>query len=294
MVRRRLVVRRTAAVVAAAVLALTACGQEEVRTVATSSDPQELRNVDWQLQTLQTGDGPVRPVGDVVAVLRVSARDQVGGHACNHWGGTGQVGPGTLRVTDLSTTLMGCTGLRSEIDDVTQDLLRAGASWTIDDGTLALAGPATRLTYRAASTPWSRPKATTLVEGAFGDAVYRLAWEVSPDNQAIGVDWESRDERGVGLSSSGIGRSATEDITYLDPSGASVAGHGFVYVAAPRSIERVTWDGPGGTHDLARYDLPAAKTWHLFAGFVRGSTKGGQAVGYAAGEERMRSRVLPY
>jgi hypothetical protein len=40
--------------------------------------------------------------------------------------------------------------------------------------------------------------------------------------------------------------------------------------------------------------LPPAKTWHLFAGFVDGPTKGGQAVGYAGQDEKLRSRVLPY
>ncbi len=45
---------------------------------------------------------------------------------------------------------------------------------------------------------------------------------------------------------------------------------------------------------MQAHALPPARTWHLFAGFVDGPTRGGQAVGHGDGGELMRSRVLPY
>lgn len=282
------------ALVAAALL-LTGCGQQTgPDRVATSRSADDLRNVDWQLQTMNTADGGQRDLEDIDAVLRVNDDDHVSGRGCNFWGGQAELSPGSLRVSGIGTTLIGCSGVRGEVDDVTQEVLTSGASWVIDDGLLTLTGGGTTLTYRARVTPWNHPEATALVEGAFGEAIYRLSWQYNADNDVIGVEWESRDQPGVGLGGSGIGRAATEDITYLDPSGASVAGRGFVYVPAPLSVDRVVWSGEQGEVELTRHALPDARTWHLFAGFVDGPTKGGRAVAYSGADEVMQSRVLPY
>lgn len=266
----------------------------EVDQATAARSVDDLRNVDWQLQTMETASGGPRELADVDAVLRVSADDRVSGHGCNFWGGTGDLSPGRLRVSEIGTTLRGCSGVKEELDDVTQELLTSGAHWTIDDGLLTLSGGGTTLTYRPRATPWKHPEAHPLLEGAFGEAIYRLSWQHNADNDTIGVEWESRDQSGVGLGSSGIGRSTTEEIGYLDPSGATVAGRGFVYVPAPLSVDRMVWDGPGGRVELTRYPLPDARTWHLFAGFVDGPTKGGLTIGYRGGDEVLRSRVLPY
>ena len=262
--------------------------------VSTSNDVADLRNVDWQLQTMVQDGQQQADLAGTVATLRIAKDDRVTGHACTFWGGTGVLEPGFIRVSDIGTTLIGCTGIKAQIDDVTQALLTAGASWVIEDGALRLTEGATTLTYRPKASPWNNPSATTLVEGSFGEAIYRLSWQHNSTNDYIGVEWESRDEPGVGLGGSGIGRSVTEDITHLDPSGATVAGRGFVYVSAPLSVDRVVWSGPAGEVDLQRHSLPAAQTWHLFAGFVNGPTRGGQAVGCSAGAEALRSRTLPY
>lgn len=287
--------RSSGCAVFAAALMLAGCGQQpEVVRVAASTSPEDIRNVDWQLQSLVTTPGGPKDLDGSDAVLRVSADDHVSGHGCNFWGGAGDVEPGSLQVSQIGTTLIGCAGLDGEIDDITQELLTSGASWSIDDGVLTLSGGGTTLTYRPRPTPWSNPSATALAEGAFGDAIYRLSWQYNADSDAIGVEWESRDKPGVGLGSSGIGRSATEDITYLDPSGATVAGRGFVYVPAPLTVDRVVWAGTEGEVELTRHALPDARTWHLFAGFVDGPTKGGKAIGFSGADEVMQSRVLPY
>lgn len=285
--------RTTGCTVLAATLLLAGCAaQAEQDQVAASDRVEDLRKVDWQLQSLvRDGATPTDLEGNV-AVLRVAGDDHVSGRSCNSWGGPGQIAPGAITVRETSTTLVGCTGIRATLDDVAQEVLRAGASFVVDDGTLTLTSGETTLTYRPQASPWSNPDAATLVEGAFGDAVYRLSWEHDGGN--IGVSWESRDQAGVGLGGSGIGRSVTEDITYLDPSGQTVAGRGFVYVPAPLDVDRIAWVRGGSQVQLRRYPLSAAKTWHLFAGFVDGPTMGGEAVGYSKGQEVLRSRVLPY
>jgi heat shock protein HslJ len=278
-----------------AALLLAGCGQQpEVVQAAASMSPNDLRNVDWQLQSLTTTAGGPKDLEGSDAVLRVSADDHVSGHGCNFWGGAGDVGPGSLQVSQIGSTLIGCSGVEGDIDGITQELLKSGGSWSIDDDVLTLSGGGTTLTYRPRPTPWSNPSATTLAEGAFGEAIYRLSWQYNADNDVIGVEWQSRDRPGVGLGSSGIGRSATEDITYLDPSGATVAGRGFVYVPAPLTVDRVVWAGTKGEVELTRHALPNARTWHLFAGFVNGPTKGGKAIGYSGRDAVMQSRVLPY
>ena len=285
---------RTWLVAAVLGLVLAECGeQEEVGMSADEAAGPSLRNVDWQLATLRV-DGRDRDLGDLDAVLRVSDDDLVNGRACNSFSGKGVVGPDSLRVTEVFRTQMLCSDLRGEIDELTVRLLRAGASWSISDGALRLAGDAVELTYRVRAAPWSSLTATPLLEGSFGSAVYRLAWSASDSAEHVGVGWESRDRPGTGLSSSGLARSATEAITHLDPSGVTVAGRGFVFVPAPLGLDRVVWERTEGSVELQRFALPPARTWQLFAGFVGGSTLGGQAVGYAGSVERLRSRVLPY
>lgn len=258
-----------------------------------ASETASLRNVDWQLKTMHV-DGGERDVHGIDAALRVSEDDNVNGHACNSFDGPGVIGPDSIRVTEIFSTRIGCVDLRAETDDVTNRLLQGGARWTITGGALQLKGSGVELTYRARSAPWSNLEATPLVEGSFGPAAYRLAWAFNSSNNHIWVDWESRDRHGLGLSSTGIGRSTTEEITYLDPPGATVAARGFIFVPAPVGVDRVVWEGPNGTVELQQHDVPPAKTWRLFAGFIGGATQGGQAVGHSGGEEKLRSRVLPY
>ncbi|MCU1692431.1 MAG: hypothetical protein JWM64_1522 [Frankiales bacterium] len=261
--------------------------------MAGTTDVASLRGVEWQLQTMDV-DETSYDLGGIDAVLRVSDDDQVGGHGCNHWGGRGKVEAGRVQVSNVSSTMMGCDGVRGQIDDVTQHLLRQGADWVVQEGTLTLTGGGTRLTYRPRPTPWRDPDATTLVEGTSGTAEYRLSWRYSAEHDHLWVSWESRERPGLPVGGSGLGRSGHEDISYLEPTGASVGGRGFVYVPAPLSVDRIAWHGPRGDVELPRYALPPAKTWHLFAGFVDAPTKGGEAIGYAGRDEKFRSRVLPY
>lgn len=258
---------------------------------ASSTDPADLREVDWLLREV-VEDGVRRDVADVDAVVRVDREDRLSGQGCNSYGGAAEVGPGTLRVAESMSTLMGCTGPSQQLDELVQRVLRAGATWTVEDGVLRIRGSGTDLVLRDRGTPFRR-QGTTLVDGTFGDAVYRLSWSRSATS--ADVVWESRDRPGVGLGFSGLGRPLDEKITYLDPSGTAVAGRGFVFVPAPLSVERVAFQrADGGSIDLKRFTLDGVTTWALHAGFVEGVTRGGRTIGYdGAGAEVLRSRDLP-
>lgn len=257
-----------------------------------STDPADLRDVEWQFQQVVEG-GVARDVSGVDGVLRVNRDDALSARGCNSYGGKADVGPGTLTVSESVSTLIGCNGPSSDLDALVQRVLQAGATWSVDDGLLRITGSDVELRLKDRGTPFRRG-GTTLAEGSFGDAVYRLSWDPSPTT--VGVTWESRDRLGDGLGSSGIGRAVDEKITFLDPSGASVAGRGFVYVPAPRSVARVAFQrADGGSVDLTRYDLDGVTAWSLHAGFVEGVTKGGRTTGYDEdGTVLLRSRVLPY
>lgn len=256
-----------------------------------STDPVDLRDVEWQFQRVVEG-GVARDVSDIDAVLRVNRDDALSARGCNSYGGKADVGPGTLKLSESLSTLVGCYGSSGDLDTLVQRVLRAGATWSVDDGLLRITGSDVELRLRDRGTPFRRG-GTTLVEGSFGDAVYRLSWDSSPTS--VGVNWESRERLGEGLGSSGIGGAVDEKITFLDPSGESVAGRGFVYVPAPRSVARVAFErADGGSVDLTRYDLDGVTTWTLYAGFVDGATKGGRTIGYdEKGTVLLRSRVLP-
>lgn len=273
-------------------LLLAGCGdgRDEVLPAA---DPAALEKVDWQLLEVRQ-DGRVTDYAELDAVLRFDGAGRVSGHGCNHFGAPARVTADRVEAGDFDTTLMACTGPRGEVDDHLQSTLSAGAAWSLADGRLTLSGAGRELVLRERDAVFRSRTATPIVQGERGEAVYRLSWEARDGH--VGVDWESRDRPGVGFGNSGIGRPEDYDVTYLDPSGTSVAGEGFVFVPVPTDVARADWvPADGEPVELELHDLPPARTWHLAAGFVGGPTKGGYVVTYdAAGSELMRSRVLPY
>ena len=194
----------------------------------------------------------------------------------------------------MGSTLMACSGPRAQLDEAMTTPLTTGATWSIADGELTIRGAGITLVLRRRDAVFPTRNATPLVEGELGDAVYRLSWRA--DNGFASVDWESREAPGSGFSSSGLGRPVDYDVPDLDPTGVQVPGKAFVYVPAPRAVARVAWVTAAGEQvDLTSYDIPPAKTWRIYAGFVGSVSKGGRAISYdAAGHELMRSRALPY
>jgi len=264
-----------------------------VPTPAPTAQPASLERIDWQLMTI-TRDGRTRDVADLDATLTFDGTGHVGGHGCNHFGGDVQVVGDRISVANLGSTQMACSGPRAELDDAMTKPLIAGATWSLEAGRLTIRGRGIDLVFRGRDAVFPTRDAQPIVTGKIGDAVYRLAWRAG--NGMVSIEWESRDRPGTGFGSSGIGRPTDYDVTHLEPSASAVAGKAFVYLPAPRTVARVSWlDASGRSTDLTSYDIPAATTWRIYAGFVGATSKGGQAVSYAAdGTELMRSQALPY
>lgn len=275
------------------VLLLCACGSQDELRPGAAADPAAIEKVDWQLIEVRE-DGSTRDLAELDAVLRFDGEGRVGGHGCNHFGSDVRITADRISAGQFDTTLMGCDGARGEVDELLQTTLTGGASWTLQEGTLTLSGAGRELVLRERDAVFPSRMLTPLVQGERGEAVYRLGWEAADGN--VGVQWESRDRPGTGFGTSGIGRPVDYDVTYLDPSGTSVAGEGFVFAPVPMDASRAVWvPADGEPVELEQHRLPPAKTWKLAAGFVGGPTKGGQVVTYdEGGTELMRSRVLPY
>lgn len=280
-------------------LVLTGCGGQQVlldgeaTELRTNGDPVSLELVEWQLMELRQ-DGRARDVAEVDAVLRFDGAGRFSGHGCNFFGGEVDIAGGRLRAGNIGSTLMGCSDVRSEIDDLTQTALTDGAAWTVGDGQLRITGDGVELVYRQRDVLFPHRDATPLVEGERGEAVWRLSWRSA--GEQVGVEWESRERPGTRFEFTGIGRSVDVQVTSLEPSSASVAGDAFVFVVVPFGTDRVQFRPPGGGKpvDLTEHVVPPARTWSLFAGFVGPQSEGGVLVSFDAdGEQLMTSYPLP-
>lgn len=114
-----------------------------------------LEGTDWRLTGLEETDGD--SVGMTGVSRRLKARFEITGPSvtlalgCNSGEGRVEVRGDELRLRNVLLTVLGCLGLRREIeDDVTQVLLRRGwVDWAITGDQLRLTRGDTTLLYRA-------------------------------------------------------------------------------------------------------------------------------------------------
>lgn len=294
-------VRRAASVIAA--LLVAGCTPGGDRTAPPPPDaplavtgqpapghaPQDLEGVVWHLIEVRE-DGVARDVGELDHVLRFDGEGRVGGHGCNWFGSSVVTTTTEVEATGFSSTQMGCGGIEGRLDALTRRTLEAGARWDLAEGWLTLAGNDIALLYKERDTAFRTRGVTPLVQDADGDQVHRLGWQAVGGQ--VSVEWEARDEPGFHSDLQGFRLPPDHVVTGLIPHNGQSTGRGFVFVATRSEHSRVVFlprEG-GPAVPLQSYDIPAAATWRLFAGFVGAARDRGWIAAYdSRGREVMRS-----
>lgn len=110
-----------------------------------------LERTPWRLTGIETRDGD--SVGmmivpkQVQATLRIAGGEVSGSTGCNGYGGSVEVGRGTLVIGDLLTTLRACGGVRGEVERAVLAVLRGEVSWQVTGAALRISRAGTTLVY---------------------------------------------------------------------------------------------------------------------------------------------------
>lgn len=247
-----------------------------------------LERVEWQLVEVEQ-DGAVRDVRAQDARLRLDGAGSATWSACNSSGGPARVTGQRLQVEPGGSTLIGCTGLGAELDDLLASTLTAGTTWALAEPGLLLSSGGTTLRFAERASPWDRPDATALLEGTRGEAVYRLSWSRSADG-LVGVALEVRRAPGQPTGSAGFGLAVDDAVMPWFPVAAAV-GDDAALLAVPLrpEVARAVAQHPAGDVELTAFDVPAPG-WRVWGALLEHPARGTVVVGYdAAGRELGRS-----
>lgn len=115
-----------------------------------------LEGTQWTLTGIAEYDGDSGSVSSVpagvVATVRISSAGSSGRlefhSGCNSGGGRVEVGERTLRLTQVVSTLMGCTGARAEVERSVLRVLQGEVAWSIAGRELRLRKDGHELVYR--------------------------------------------------------------------------------------------------------------------------------------------------
>ena len=164
--------RAAMALAGVAVLVMSACGSDEVKTTAdTSAGSVPLEGTTW---VLGGGTDIGAPLGDVVVSAQFEGGTVSGTSGCNNYNGPYTLDGDKLTIgPNLARTQMACIGPAAAVEQVYLKLLTQVESYSISGETLSLAGSGgkTLLTFEASIGAEAIVGSWTVLSYYSGDAI---------------------------------------------------------------------------------------------------------------------------
>lgn len=161
--------RQLRTLVAVAGLAvLAACGSQDATDDPATAVPEDgaasesppgapVVGSRWVLSSLKTAAGTVEPPADATPYLQIDDNGQVvGSTGCNGFGGSAQVGEGSISFSPLIATKMACSGVLGDLDSAILGVLDGDVTTSVSGDDLKItnaAGDSLNLRLSAEPSP---------------------------------------------------------------------------------------------------------------------------------------------